>query len=456
MREALLSFDLGTTRFKAALFALDGALLKLAVTRHADTDDANGWWQAAAALTHQLRSDGALDDLHLLGISLSGRGDGAVFADEAGEIVANPWSDRRHAPALHRLRRNHPDFAPYGTAMIAKWLTLDDARARRAYYVKDWLLHKLTGEHKTDWSSGPGARWDPAVLDDAGCTRALLPEPGLPWDLAGQLTSAAANHLGLAPGLPVCLGAHDGVCANIGVAAQQVGGWAVTLGTHAVVRTVQAKNGPARQLFYDYPPNSKIYGGNALLGGRAVDWFLANSGAGQTLEAAYSQYDQGALEVESDGAMFLPFLAGQAAPERRPEASGAFVGLRLQHESMHLYRAVLEGVAYALRAIYDDLADTWGAADSLHLTGSGTRSDAWLDILANVINRPLRRSDAAVECRGAAMCLATALGRYRDIDEAVREMVKLDPPRHPTPSRVERYAEGYETWCRAREALVSI
>ena len=106
---------------------------------------------------------------------------------------------------------------------------------------------------------------------------------------------------------------------------------------------------PRATRFYALPPDRHIIGGNAMLGGRALDWLLdITKGAGDR-EQDYREADAlaTALSPGAEGVTFLPFLAGQVAPERRPAAAGAFAGLRLGHGPAALYRAVFEGTAFA-------------------------------------------------------------------------------------------------------------
>src|SRR5258705_13602217 len=91
----------------------------------------------------------------------------------------------------------------------------------------------------------------------------------------------------------------------------------------------------------------------------------------------------------SGGVRFLPFLSGQVAPESRPGASAVFTGLRTSHDRSNAYRAVLEGGAFAIRAIFDQIRAWCGEPSMIRLTGSGARSKVWCEILANSIGHTL-------------------------------------------------------------------
>lgn len=460
MTDRLLSIDLGTTRLKVATFTARGRLIEQAARRHRATQRADDWWRDTVAAI------GELDTRGVAGVTLSGRGGAGVFLDGAGEVVADPWADQRHADELGRLlawRAEGDRFLPnYGAALVAKFLWLRThrpalaARCRHAMYAKDVLLHRLCGEHVTDWSSGPdAAAWDPRLAEDFRLPSALLPRPALPWDLAGGLTAAAARATGLASGTPVAVGAHDGVCANVGAAATRSGQYAITLGTHAVVRTVALSPPAGAYRFYGLPPERHVIGGNAILGGRALDWLLDTTHAGGDRDAAYRDADAEAGEAGAgaDGVVFLPFLAGQVAPERRPGASAAFAGLRASHGRGVLYRAVMEGVAFAVADIFDEIVGWCGAASRIRLTGGGAASRQWCGILASVLGEPLERSDDAVEGRGAAAFLAQALGHYAHYDDAAEAMAVVASRVRPAAGAPARYRLARDRWRRVRDAM---
>jgi xylulokinase len=465
MTEALLTFDLGTTRLKVAAFAPDGSLLGQESVRHREHRDARGtyqdpdeWWSDACRLTRDLLRREGLEPVEVLGVSLSGRGGAGVFIDAAGEVVAPPWFGRPHDEELRALvewRKGGAFLPNYGAALMAKLLWLRNhepdraAEIAHALYAKDFLLYRLTGEAVTDWTSGPdGPAWDPRALAHTGIADTLLPRPALPWEIAGDVTREAASALGIPEGTPVAVGAHDGICANVGAGAGRLGAYAITLGTHAVVRAITAHHPEGAYRFYILPPDRHVIGGNAVMAGRAVDWLLDCFGyPEEDRRAVFSRMDAraGAVPVGARGVRFLPFLAGQVAPEARPGATAVFAGLAASHGQAEMYRAVLEGAAFAVRAIFEQVRGWCGKPDVVRLTGSGAQSEVWSGILADALGVDLEISDAAVEGRGAAMCLAVALGIQPDIDTAARVMAQIQRRREPDIAR-DAYDDAYAKW----------
>ena len=292
-------------------------------------------------------------------------------------------------------------------------------------------------------------------MADWGLGDDLLPTPALPWEIAGGLTKAAAAETGLRAGTPVAVGAHDGICANVGAGAIKPGEYAITLGTHAVARTVTLAWPPGATRFYALPPDRHIIGGNAMLGGRALDWLLdITKGAGDR-EQDYREAESfaTALSPGAEGVTFLPFLAGQVAPDRRPAATGAFAGLRLGHGPAALYRAVFEGTAFAVADIVDQIAGWCGPPNRIRLTGGGAASPLWRQILADVLNSAVEATDEAAEGRGAAMFLAVGLGLHPDYAAAVDAMVPAVRRFEPVPSAATTYATVRARWRSVRDMM---
>jgi xylulokinase len=168
-------------------------------------------------------------------------------------------------------------------------------------------------------------------------------------------------------------------------------------------------------------------------------------------EAAIPHLERAAQAVPpgAGGVLFIPYLGGMYYPQRHVDARGAFLGLQVCHDRAVLFRAVLEGVAHALHHIVDSLVAAGVEAQRVRLTGGGSRSALWRQILADELQVPLEVSafPGYEECVGAARCAWVALKRFETVDEAVAgglpaaAVVLPDPTRPATTLRheYERY-----------------
>ena len=479
MPRALLAIDLGTRLLKVAAFDEDGTLLGREAARNREHrsfenhvervwQDPDEWWSDTAELTQRLLARPELDGLEVAGIGLSARANGFAAIDAQGALLAPSWTDARHLDqlrVLHEWRASGYHLANYAAGMIAKWRWLEQhepanaERTTQLLYAKDFLVYRLTGEAVTDPTSGPDREnFDSRSIDGLGLARDLLPRVDMPSALAGVVTREAAAALGIPQGTPVAVGGHDGICANVGAATGTVGRTAITIGTHAVVRTVTSELVPDGYRFYGLPPERHIYGGNAVMAGRAADWFL-DTWLGDPDEAVrpatFEMMDAAALSVPpgSEGIRFLPFLAGQVAPELRPGASGTFTGLHTAHGRAEMFRAVLEGGAFAIRAIFERVRDWTGDPEVVRFTGGGGMSLVWPQLIVDTLRWPVEATDGAVEARGAAMYTAVALGMHDNIDEAAEAMVQVSRVIEPSPDRADKYDALYADWQQVNEAL---
>jgi xylulokinase len=182
-----------------------------------------------------------------------------------------------------------------------------------------------------------------------------------------------------------------------------------------------------------------------FVSGGSVRWFLDTIAGGATTPP---QLDAEALATTapgSDGITFLPTLSGATAPRWNDEARGVYAGLSLNHGRAHLYRALLEGCAFALRDIVDRLAAMGLAGDELRVVGGGARSRLWLQMKADVTGRAVRvlTTDEATAL-GAAMLAGVGAGTFRDLDEAVDRLTVLEPTTYePDPEHRAAYDDAY-------------
>jgi len=428
-------FDIGTSRLKVSAISLQGELLGQTAKRHSQFaaggyawQDTSEWWRNASLAFGNLMRRYGLHPKDVRGFSVSGRAGAGIFVDSKGHVLAEPWSDGRHRPMFEALRADYPGAPLYGLTLISKYAWLHENQPKKCgeikhcFYAKDFLLFKLTGIAMTDPSSGPDAMswFEQNVID-----RELLPKPALPWSIAGELTSFAAEELGCRPGVPVAVGAHDGICANTGCAMLDENDYALTLGTHAVCRTVtEIDHGPAER-FYCYPPDKHAYGGNSWHIGSTLSWILTGLAdlSAELSPEELSEFNRQLEETETDPRLvFLPYLGGQTIPEKRSNGGGSFHGLSLSTARNQLIRVAFQGCAYAVFRTYREISGITGEASRIGLTGGGIVFQPWLQMLADLVEKEISFTDIGVEGRGAAVFCAVALGDYQDVFEAATAM----------------------------------
>ncbi|WP_312894816.1 FGGY-family carbohydrate kinase [Paenibacillus eucommiae] len=147
----------------------------------------------------------------------------------------------------------------------------------------------------------------------------------------------------------------------------------------------------------------------------------------------------------SAGLVFLPYLSGERTPHMDPSARGTFLGLALKHDKAHLLRSVMEGVVFALKdsaAIFQELGIHM---DMFIASGGGARSQVWMQIQADIMNREIYKSDQSEQaCLGAAIMAGVGVKRYTSVFEACSVLIKFnDQPVTPIAENVRIYEEVY-------------
>jgi xylulokinase len=218
-------------------------------------------------------------------------------------------------------------------------------------------------------------------------------------------------------------------------------GGQVFIPLHEVVGT-----DPRLHIFNHAVPDTWYVLGAILSAGLSLRWLrdiVGLSGepdAYRTLSAEAAQVAPGA-----DGLIFLPYLAGERTPHMDPHARGSFIGLGLHHGREHLARAVMEGVAFALRDALEIGLHLSGPVETIIAAGGGAESAVWRQIQADVFGVPLRQTKLVEQASvGAALLAGAGAGLYTDLHEACSHTVKYGPVTEPDPARQKQYAALYD------------
>lgn len=412
-----IGLDVGTSGLKAVAQAADGRVVAEAhgayplLTPHPGwtEQEPDAWWDAASGALRELVDQVGPDRVEA--VAAAGQMHGMVALDEDGRPVrpALLWNDQRtgeqvaaieHAVPRAELVRRTGNPAVTGF-QLPKLLWLRDqepdrfARVRTVLFPKDWIGYRLTGEARAEPSdaSGSGAfavatgGWDEELLRRLGLDPALFPPVFASDAVVGTVSSGAAEATGLRPGTPVVAGAGDNAAAAI---ALGLGGDApdlgsVSLGTSGVLMV--PADGPTpdpqgRIHLFAHADGSWLRLGVTLAAAGSLAWWLDVLAPGGDVAQRVAR--AAARPVGAGGVTFTPFLAGERSPFLNPDLRGGFAGLSLATEPDDLVRAVLEGVAFSLADVWSVMRPL-GVPTRLIATGGGARGDAWIQLVADVL-----------------------------------------------------------------------
>ena len=492
----LVGIDISTTAVKAILIDARGGVigsastpLSLAIPRPGWSEqDPADWWNATVASIRALLDRSRVKPESIVSLGLTGQMHGAVFLDAHGKIIrpAILWNDARsaaqcaeimHLVGEDRLRdtTGNPALVGFQAPKIL-WLREHEpdnyAKLRHVLLSKDYIRYRLSGEFATDASDAAGTLlldlakrdWSDEVLSRLSISRGWLPDVYEGPEVTGHLSSEAARTTGLREETAIVAGAGDNAAAAIGCGVIHEGTGLLSLGTSGVIfaPTDKLRIDPSGALhaFCHAIPRAYHLMGVILSAGGSLRWardVLFGDGLNRSELDDYDSFIEPAKHIPpgADGLFFLPYLAGERTPHMDPAARGAWIGLSLAHRREHLIRAVLEGVAFALRDAWERMTALGVAPSALRIVGGGAKSAAWREIIAAVLDIPLQQ--LAVDngaAFGAALLAGVGAGTYADVDEAVAQTVRLSGDQEePVGELVEEYESIYRKYVSLYPAL---
>lgn len=486
----LIGIDLGTTGCKAVVYdehgaALGEGYLEYGLITLSDVmieQDPHAWWDLTRRAVELALSASGIDRRGVRGIAVSSQGISFVLLDEAGRPLGNAinWLDgrataeceqiTRRFSAEHLFRLTGKRVAPFYVLPKLLWVRENQPerwrRARRVLMGHDYLVYRLCGEQVIDHSMAGGALlydlaaldWSQALLDAFDIPRDLLPPLRWAGTRAGTLLPSVAEELGLAADVVVAVGGQDQKCAALGAGIAD-GAATVSLGTASAIEQVldQPATDPDMRIptFPFVRPGRWVLEGVVGTAAGSLRWYRDTMAPG----VPYGVLDDEAAAVApgSGGVLFYPHLGGAGSPHWLSAARGAFHGLSLATTRGHLTRAVLEGVAYQVRANLAVTEHIGGPVDRVVLFGGGARSNVWREIIGDVLGRPVAWTQTVETAGlGAAMLAGLGSGVFASLDEARQRMLVPLPPRDPHPARAAQYAEQYDAYRHVETRLLGL
>jgi len=349
------------------------------------------------------------------------------------------------------IRQNQPDI----------W-----RKTHKYLYLSGFFFHRLTGRYVDSVGNMVGYmpfdykhhRW--AKKSDVKnkimpIDRKLLPELVKPSERAGEISRPASEQTGLPEGLPVIAAAADKACEVLGSGCLTPEIACLSYGTTATVETTTRKYVEVIPMFPSYPSavpgafNTEV---QIFRGFWMVSWFKKEFGHPELLRAEESEaipeelFDDMIKDIPPGcmGLVLQPYWSG-GVKVPGPEAKGAIIGFGDVHTRAHIYRAILEGLGYALREGLERTESRNGVpAQRLRVSGGGSQSRVAMQITADIFDLPVDQPHTfETSALGAAINAAVGLGFYPDFESAVAGMTRVEGTFEPIPENRDIYNELY-------------
>jgi len=484
----LMGIDIGTTGTKSLLIDDRGRVVASATAEYplsiprpgwAEQEPAH-WWEATQTTVRELLGKSGVPAGEVAGVGLSGQMHGSVFLDGADEVIrpALLWCDQRTAKQCAWITEavGEADLVaetcnPVLTGFTAPkiiWLRDEEpehyARLRKVLLPKDYVRFQLTGEFATEVSDASGTsllnirerRWSQVVLDRIGLAPKLLPDVYESPEVSGRISAAAAAATGLAEGTPVVGGGGDQAAGAVGNGIVRTGVVSSTVGTSGVVFAHLDEPRMDERLrthtFCHAVPGKWHVMGVVLSAGGSLRWWRDALCSEEKAVAERLGRDPYALITAeaaqappgAEGLVFLPYLTGERTPYPNPNARGVFFGLSLRHDKRHLARAVMEGVAYAMRDSFEIMSAMGTPMSQVRASGGGARSAEWLQIQADATGRPhvVVNVDEG-PALGVALLAGVGAGVWSSVPEACDAAIRVERSCEPQSAHRALYDGGY-------------
>lgn len=483
-RHLFIGCDIGTSSTKAVAADVHGTIHAQASVSYGLGKPRSNWaeqhpdvWLDAAvsAIRNISENLSPSDSIEAVCVSALYGGTGAMCDENMVPVRPSIiWMDRRAETESRELRETIGEndiFRVSGNGIdsyfgYAKllWVRKNEpsawSRIRHILPIHSYIICKMTGEMTVDYCSAgnmggiydyAGHTWSKDMCCKLGIPyEALPPRFYKPAEIIGTLNKEYQEKLGIGHPVPFCAGTVDCIASMLSAGIVSPGDNAAVLGTSlnwGFVHRGTPDNPELISMPYCAEPDSMTYTyGGASTAGALPRWFAQNF-LGQDSSSAYDLLEKEVRDMGtgpgSEGLIALPYFMGERTPIWDENATGVLFGLSLSHTRAHIYRAVLESVAYALRHIMECMTDSTSGISRIVLVGGGSRSSLWKEIFADVTGLPVCTPVQDAEAPlGDAFLAAMGSGHISDYS-TIESWIAMGEPILPNLLHHEQYGRYF-------------
>jgi sugar (pentulose or hexulose) kinase len=499
----LIGTDIGTMGTKTVLVNTEGKVQAEAFQEYGVITPKQGWaeqwptpWiDATYGTIKAVIETSKVNPKDIAGVSVSALYGGSGIPVDKKYQPIRPcliWADRRATDECKWLRENigvdklykitANVIDPYYGYTKMLWLKNHEhenwSKIHRLETPNAYVIRTMTGVESIDHSSAGNIGgiyelekrdWSLELMDEIGIPRSFFPDKILSSEeIVGEISSEASKKSGLSKGTPICAGGIDAPVSALAGGAILNGDLASMLGTSMCNGIISTENRISPKMInFPYVVKAKktLYSFTGIsTAGFCVRWFRDQYGKEELEEqektgiSAYKLLDKQAanIPIGSGDLIFLPHLmVGERAPYWDEHIRGAFLGLTVYHTRAHMFRAILEGVGYAMRYSIDAARDTGIEINRATLVDGGASSSLWRQIIADTTEIGFHYIP---ETLGAPMgdAILAGLGTHEITDHRVIEKwIGEKIPTRPKEENIEKYRKHYRLYIEAVEKLAS-
>lgn len=425
------------------------------------------WWENVCAITRGLAAEVPVGAIRAVGVT--GMVPAVVLLDAEGGLLrpSIQQSDGRCEAEVGELSRETDPAAFLARTgnginqqlVLAKlrWIARHEpevfARIATVFGSYDYIAWRLTSTRRVErnWALEGGflELHTGQIADDlcslGGIAPELIPPLAYSTEIIGHLSAEAAEQTGLAMGIPVCGGVADHVASAYAAGVTAPGQVLLKFGGAGDVLAATDVARPDPRLFMDYHPVPGLFMPNGCMAstGSMLNWAARLLAPDDDRPHARLDALANRIPAGAEGLTLLPYMLGEKSPVHDPNARGVLAGLTLRHGPGHIWRAALEGTAFAFRHHVEVLSEIGSGPEQLLASDGGSASAVWMQIMADVQQAPIQvLSGHPGSCLGAAWLAAMAAG-LESSHAGMRDFVSHGECYRPNPSHRAIYDVGY-------------
>jgi FGGY-family pentulose kinase len=495
----VMGIDVGTGSVRVGIFDVLGRPVAFATKNHSTTHPKPGWaeqepkewWSSLTKATQEAMSKSGISADHIAAIGVDGTSSTVVCLDKNKNYLRKAilWMDNRSANQAESIFRTNDSVLKRSQAGVsAEWLipkvlwikqNEPDIYEKTSWFMEaaDWINFMLTGNitvsinhitHRWFYNNRKGG-WPTEFYSKIGLADVVekFPREILNLgDTVGVLTKEAAAQLSLRPGTLVSEGGCDAYVGMLGLNVTKPGRAALIAGSSHVLLPITDREIYIKGIFGIHPdcviPGLNVLEGGQVSSGSIIKWFKDHFTKSEELEAKEKGVDHydilnkkaSDIPIGSEGLIVLDYWQGNRNPYTDYLVQGAIWGLTLKHTPGHIFRAIMEGVAFGTENILRTLNENGLRVNEIYISGGTVKSELWLKIHADVSNIPYYVTEFPESTiLGSAVCAAKGAGIYHDLVEASHKMVRVKRKIEPDRNNHEIYNFYFDKYKRTYLAL---
>lgn len=468
-----IGIDLGTSSVKLLLMKKNGEVVKtvskdyplIFVKETWIEQDAEKWFESVILGLKEIIKGYEKD---ILAISFSGQMHGLVMLDKEDNVIRPVilWCDQRtEKECIYLNEKIGKEFLLENTGNIALtgftlpkilWVKENEpenfAKISKVMLPKDYIAYKLSGIFATDVSDASGMlvldvknrKWSNEMIKLSGLKEENFAKVYESYESIGNIKEEIAKELGLNGNVKIVIGGGDQAVGAVGMGVVNDDYLSVALGTSGVVfannsEYVHDKDGRLHSFCHASGKYHQM--GVILSAASCLKWWVEEINK----TSDYKMLVEEAKNSEAKDLYFLPYLVGERTPHNDVNVRGSFIGLNINHKRGDMTRAVLEGVAFALRDSYEILKEMNIKSKIIRLSGGGAKNILWREIICNVFGQETEIVNSLEgPAFGASILSAVGDGAYENVEKACEAIIKPIEKIYPNEKEVQKYNEKYE------------